>query len=104
MTASRADAPRASGDGATEAIAAAMPATELAAAYGATPDGPADVGSGTDGAMLPPLAVSALMVTKADLIAALRVYVPHLSDVEMIEGERFLLTMGPEHSSTNGSV
>lgn len=40
-----------------------------------------------------PLAVSALMVTKADLIAALRVYVPQLSDIEAIDGERFLLSL-----------
>ena len=45
---------------------------------------------------LPPLAVSALMLTKADLIAALRVYLPHLTDVEVIDdGERFLLKVGP---------
>ena len=45
---------------------------------------------------LPPLAVSALMVTKADLIVALRAYLPHLSDIEPIDGDRFLLKVG-EH-------
>ena len=44
---------------------------------------------------LPPLAVSALMVTKADLLAALRAYLPHLSDIEAIDGDRFLLVVGP---------
>ena len=52
--------------------------------------------------LLPPLAVSALMVTKADLVAALRVYVPHLTDVEPIDGDRFLLTVGAEHPAPNG--
>lgn len=42
-----------------------------------------------------PLAVSALMVTKADLIAALRAYLPHLSDLEEIDQDRFLLHVGP---------
>jgi hypothetical protein len=42
---------------------------------------------------LPPLTVSALMVTKADLIAALRVYLPHLSDIEAIDGEQILLSV-----------
>ena len=46
---------------------------------------------------LPPLAISALMVTKADLIAALRVYVPHLSDIEALDDDRYLLTVGAEH-------
>ena len=47
---------------------------------------------------LPPLAVSALMVTKADLITALRAYLPHLSDIEAIDGDRFLLSVGPHES------
>ncbi|MCC7371594.1 MAG: hypothetical protein IT306_24460 [Chloroflexi bacterium] len=51
---------------------------------------------------LPPLAISALMVTKADLIAALRVYLPQLSDIELIDGERFLLSVG-SHASENGA-
>ena len=47
--------------------------------------------------LLPPLIVSALMVTKPDLIAALRAYLPDLTDIEAIDGgERFLLTVaGP---------
>ena len=60
-------------------------------AAGATPGPPT----------LPPLTVSALMVTKADLIAALRVYLPHLSDIEAIDGDRFLLSVGP-HPPASG--
>ena len=54
-------------------------------------------------ATLPPLTVSALMVRKADLISALRVYLPHLSDIELIDGERFLLSVGP-HPDQNGAA
>ena len=47
---------------------------------------------------LPPLAISALLVTKADLIVALRAYLPHLGDIEVLDGgERFLLSVRPEH-------
>jgi hypothetical protein len=42
------------------------------------------------------------MVTKADLISALRIYLPHLADVEMIDNERFLLVVGP-HPVANGA-
>lgn len=42
---------------------------------------------------LPPLTISALMVTKADLIAALRIYLPAISDLEAIDGDRFLLAV-----------
>jgi hypothetical protein len=55
-------------------------------------NGPA---TGADGIHLPPLAVSALMVTKADLLVALRVYLPQLTDIEAISGDRFLLHLGP---------
>jgi hypothetical protein len=63
----------------------------------------ADSESGSSAPLtLPPLTVSALMVTKADLIAALRVYLPHLSDIEMIDADRFLLSIaGPP--AENGS-
>jgi hypothetical protein len=69
----------------------------------ATVDGTArDDGSlgSPHGPALPPLAVSALMVTKADLIRALRVYVPHLADLEAIDGDRFLLSLGSDHPAT----
>jgi len=45
---------------------------------------------------LEPLAISGLCVTKDALIAALRVYVPALVDLEVVEdGARFLLSLGP---------
>ena len=40
---------------------------------------------------VPPLAVSGLVVTKAALLAALSVYVPQITDIESLEGGRFLL-------------
>lgn len=52
---------------------------------------------------LPPLTISALMVTKADLIAALRIYLPNIADVEAINGDRFLLTVSGA-AAENGSA
>ena len=46
---------------------------------------------------IPPLAIGAFMVTKDALVGALWLYVPHLTDVEAIPGDRFLLYVGPEH-------
>ena len=71
------------------------PPATTSAGQAAPPEAPSPV---PEPAMLPPLVVSALMVTKADLIAALRVYLPHLTDVEAIDGgERFLLSVaGPQ--------
>ena len=66
-------------------------------------DAPADQAPPA-GLALPPLTVSALMVTKADLIAALRIYLPHLSDIEMIDPERFLLSITGPHPDSNGSA
>jgi len=43
---------------------------------------------------LPPLAVSELTARKANLIAALRVYLPRLSDIEAIDQEQFLSSIG----------
>lgn len=44
---------------------------------------------------LPPLRVSGLVLRKADLIAALRVYVPNLADLAVTEdGEYFWLLLG----------
>src|ERR1700754_2735110 len=72
------------------------------------PDGAGDDDTSADqappaGLTLPPLTVSALMVTKTDLVAALRVYLPHLSDIEMIDAERFLLSIAGPHPSENGT-
>jgi hypothetical protein len=60
-----------------------------------TTDGPAVPAEASPPSTLLPLAVSALMVTKADLVAALRAYLPHLSDIEAIDQDRFLLSVGP---------
>jgi hypothetical protein len=40
---------------------------------------------------IPPLNVSALVVTKADLVNALRIYVPQITDVAPLDGDRFVL-------------
>jgi len=46
-------------------------------------------------APLPPLRVSGVVVRKADLIEALRLYVPGLLDVQVTEdGEQFWLMLG----------
>ncbi|MBI2305246.1 MAG: hypothetical protein HYU86_10955 [Chloroflexi bacterium] len=42
---------------------------------------------------VPPLNVSCLVVAKADLVAALRIYVPQLADIISLDGERFLLSL-----------
>lgn len=43
---------------------------------------------------LKPLRVSGVVVSKADLIEALRVYAPALTNIEVVEdGERFLLSL-----------
>ena len=53
---------------------------------------------------LKPLAVSGICVTKAALIDALRVYVPALVDVEVVEdGERFLLVVAPPPNAAMGT-
>ena len=51
---------------------------------------------------LSPLTISALMVTKTDLIAALRVYLPNIADIEAIDADRFLLSVSGE-ADQNGS-
>jgi hypothetical protein len=65
-------------------------------------DGPADASEASAPA-LPPLTVSALMVTKADLIAALRAYLPQLTDLEAIDSERFLLSVVTPPAATGGA-
>ena len=94
MVGSGTDVPAAGGDRTAEGVASAT----LAPGATVPDEGVAGPGEPT----LPALAVSALMVTKADLIAALRAYVPHLADVEMLDGERFLLVVGPDHPEPNG--
>ena len=60
----------------------------------AAPDLVADAAAQPPAIELPPLVYSALMVTKADLIAALRLFLPPLTDVEQLDGDRFLLSVG----------
>ena len=45
---------------------------------------------------LPPLAVSGLVVTKAALVQALRIYVPQLIDLERLEDGRYLLRLAED--------
>jgi len=73
-----------------------------AAALGSAPVVPGEAAEEPGRMELPALAVSALMVTKADLIAALRAYVPHLADIEALDDDRFLLVVGPDHPEPNG--
>ena len=47
-----------------------------------------------DLAPLTPLHVSALVVTKEDLIASLRIYVPQLIDIAPLDDGRFMLSIG----------
>ncbi len=53
-------------------------------------------------AAIPPLNVCGLVVTKADLVAALRLYVPQLTDIAVLDGERFLLSLTPERVENQG--
>lgn len=61
----------------------------LAASEEAAPAG------SVEGLAIPPMGISGLVVTKADLIAALRIYVPLLADIAPLDGERFVLSMAP---------
>lgn len=42
---------------------------------------------------VPPLAISGLVVAKADLVAALRLYVPQIVDVHALDGGQFVLSL-----------
>ena len=59
-------------------------------------------GGGPVSLPLPPLTVSALLVTKADLIRGLRVYLPQLADIEPLDRDRFLLHVGPGADAAAG--
>jgi hypothetical protein len=48
-----------------------------------------------DGAFVPSLAVSGLYVTKADLLTALRLYVPQVTDIVQQPDGGFLLRVVP---------
>ena len=43
---------------------------------------------------LPPLQVSGVFVSKDQLLACLRLFLPQLTDIEAIIGDRFLLHLG----------
>jgi hypothetical protein len=58
-------------------------------------DGVFQEGSPPLGSVIPPLAVSGLLVSKAALLEALRLYIPQLIDLVLVEGGRFLLTLEP---------
>ena len=45
---------------------------------------------------LPPLALSGVVVAKADLVAALRLWVPGLTDLAPLGDDQFLLRLGGE--------
>jgi hypothetical protein len=47
------------------------------------------------GPAVPPLLITGLVVTKADLLAALRLYVPQVTDITALDGERFVLCVAP---------
>ena len=50
---------------------------------------------------LKPLAVSGVIITKAALLDALRVYAPNLAGLEVVEdGERFILTLANGHEGS----
>ncbi len=42
----------------------------------------------------PSLQVSGVFVTKAQLLAALQLFLPQLADIELVPGDRFLLHLG----------
>ena len=51
------------------------------------------------GPAIPPLNVSGMVVTKADLVAALRLYVPRLAGIEEMGGDRFILNVESEDTN-----
>jgi hypothetical protein len=64
---------------------------------------PLDAGPATrDDPSLPPLVVSGLHVAKADLIAALRFYVPQLTDLRQLDDGSFILRVVPLDSLDDG--
>ena len=81
-------------------------ATENGRVPGQAGETPADLGGpgpmgtppqapSTGAPTTPPLNVSGVVVTKADLVAALRSYVPLLVDITPLDGGRFLLGFVP---------
>lgn len=54
------------------------------------------------GQAIAPLNVTALVVTKTDLIAALRIYVPQLADLAPLDADRYLLSVAPLAPGADG--
>jgi hypothetical protein len=55
-------------------------------------------------APLPPLAVAGLVLRRADLVAALRLWVPNLAEIEVSEdGESFFLLLERTKNTTEGN-
>ncbi|MBI2316499.1 MAG: hypothetical protein HY534_01880 [Chloroflexi bacterium] len=48
---------------------------------------------------IPPLHVAAVVVEKSDLIKALQIYVPQLTDVTVLDPDRFLLSLAPTEAA-----
>jgi hypothetical protein len=61
----------------------------------AAPNGEAGGPGGGQVIQARPLTISGLIVTKAHLLDALRVYVPDVQDITMLDGEHFQLWMQP---------
>ena len=59
------------------------------------PVAPADQGVLPVGPAIPPLNITGLVVAKADLVNALRIYVPQLADITVLDNECFLLSLTP---------
>ncbi|MBI2305282.1 MAG: hypothetical protein HYU86_11135 [Chloroflexi bacterium] len=54
---------------------------------------------------IPPLNLSGVVINKADLVAALKIYVPNVADVQAFEdGEHFYLVFGPQENREGGAT
>ncbi len=67
-----------------------MPSEPTIAAGGAPPAGE----QLTAGQPLPPLPVSGLVVARRDLVRALTIYIPQLTDIQELPDGRFILVVG----------
>jgi|GEM_PF-2356961 len=54
------------------------------------------------GPAIAPLNVRGLVVSKADLVGALRLYVPQLTDLSVLDGDQFLLHLTAGGAKGNG--
>lgn len=58
----------------------------------------------SQGGEVPPLVVRGLVVTKADLVRALSLYLPHLVDIDQIDANRFVLTVDAASPHAQGAT